>query len=61
LNKRKGGAAMFDFKKIDRKGRVIITEQIRKQAKIETGDMLAVYVENGKVIVQKVEEEIIKK
>jgi AbrB family looped-hinge helix DNA binding protein len=52
---------MFDFKKIDRKGRVIITEQLREKANIKTGDMLAVYVENGKVIVQKVEEEVIKK
>jgi AbrB family looped-hinge helix DNA binding protein len=52
---------MFDFKKIDRKGRVIITEHIRKEANIKTGDMLAVYVEDGKVIVQRVEEEVIKK
>jgi AbrB family looped-hinge helix DNA binding protein len=50
---------LFDFKKIDRKGRVIVTEQIRHEANIKIGDTLAIYVKDGKVVIQKVEEEIL--
>lgn len=52
---------MFDFKKIDRKGRVIITETIREQAGIKTGDTLALYVQDGKIVVQKITAEVLLK
>lgn len=43
---------LFDMKRMDEKGRVIITPSIQKEMGFKQGECLALYVENGKLVVE---------
>lgn len=44
---------LFDMKRMDEKGRVIITPSIKKEMGFKEGECLALYVENGKLVIEK--------
>jgi AbrB family looped-hinge helix DNA binding protein len=51
----KGGeqVKLFDMKRLDEKGRVLITNTIRKELGFKEGECLALYVRDGKLVVEK--------
>lgn len=47
---------LFDMKRMDEKGRVIITPSIKKEMGFKEGECLALYVENGKLVIERFEK-----